>query len=457
MVPSLGDPYAKSFRKTWFVLRQALRSRKTKNGMLPVDSLVIDLIFQSGAELDPEKLVEAMGGNEVAETRKLLDPDMVDPRFELTMSPSMPFRQRGERRLLVIDDSVAPLRPDLETDPVCKTDLRPEKERLLALCDACDVRLGRITGFSVWGDAVWVARNAKDLRGICLISWALDPTMDVSGKRRASQLTQPEFEEKLGAYLKRLDELDENTILKNIGLANFARHGDYLVVDVLENDGTWDLRKSHAAEASIAAISSFSVLPGAPSTATSRETSQAKKPAPSSSGVEKASESAPSNGAQSSSNGTATPDLSAVTPSATPSAPPSATMSLRTTMLDGLLAVIYSEGQFDLELAAAYGKKDWDGVLRTVGGISGEQRDGVYERGAHFLAPLEFLSEVFIEGVPLSKPTFEEHAQTENGGRFLEVHYPRFGPALLVELGDKRRFVCSAVKDRGSVLSAAQS
>ena len=161
--------------------------------MLPPDSLVIDLIFRAGAELDPENLVLAMGGNEVAESRKLLDPDMVDPRFELTMSPSMPFRRRGERRLLLIDDSVAPLRPDIEKDPVCSVDLRPEKERLLALCDAADVRLGRISGFSVWGDAVWVARSATDLRGVCLISWALDPTMDVSGKRRGSQLTQAEF------------------------------------------------------------------------------------------------------------------------------------------------------------------------------------------------------------------------------------------------------------------------
>ena len=29
----------------------------------------------------------------------------------MELSPSMPFRRRGERRLMVIDDSVAPMRP----------------------------------------------------------------------------------------------------------------------------------------------------------------------------------------------------------------------------------------------------------------------------------------------------------------------------------------------------------
>jgi hypothetical protein len=78
--------------------------------VLQLDSLVADLIFQADAEIDPEKLVEALGGRELAATRKILDPDLQDPRFEMELSPSMPFRRRGERRLMIIDDSVAPMR-----------------------------------------------------------------------------------------------------------------------------------------------------------------------------------------------------------------------------------------------------------------------------------------------------------------------------------------------------------
>ena len=43
-------------------------------------------------------LVAALGGPEVATNRKILDPDMQDPRFEMELSPSFPFRRRGERR-----------------------------------------------------------------------------------------------------------------------------------------------------------------------------------------------------------------------------------------------------------------------------------------------------------------------------------------------------------------------
>ena len=118
-------------------------------------------------------------------------------------------------------------------------------------------------------------------------------------------------------------------------------------------------------------------------------------------------------------------------------------MTLKTATLADEFLIVYSENQFDLDLAAAFGKKDWDTVLRTVGGISGQDRDKVYGKGAHFLAPLEFLSEVFIDGTPLSKPYFEEHCEGHDAGRSLQIHYPRFGPALLLELADKRRFVCS--------------
>ena len=44
------------------------------------------------------------------------------------------------------------------------------------------------------------------------------------------------------AFEKRLDELDEKEILAGLSGVTFERRGELLVVDVLEADGTWDLR-----------------------------------------------------------------------------------------------------------------------------------------------------------------------------------------------------------------------
>src|SRR5687768_9792897 len=123
---------------------------------LALDSLVTDLIFEARANLDQKVLLDALGGPEAAKEKKLLDPDMLDPRVEMELSPSMPFRRRGERRLMVIDDSVAPMRADPRTDPVVPVDLRPWKEALITMCQKLPVRLGRIFALGSWGDAVLV-------------------------------------------------------------------------------------------------------------------------------------------------------------------------------------------------------------------------------------------------------------------------------------------------------------
>src|SRR5690349_565717 len=232
---------------------------------LSVDSLVTDLIFAANAALDQQTLIKGLGGEESIGTKKLLDPDMLDPRAEMELSPSMPFRRRGERRLLMIDDGLGPLRAgDPGEDPVIKIDLRPYKEALIAMCQALPVRLGRLFSLGTWGDAVLVAKTARDLRGIALLPWALDPNVDIDGKRRASRLNQQEFEAKILAYEKRLDELDEQDILAGLSVASFERRGDLLVIDVLEADGTWDQRKSMLLEAQLSAIERFSLIPGAP-------------------------------------------------------------------------------------------------------------------------------------------------------------------------------------------------
>ncbi len=411
--------------------------------MLALDSLVIDLVFKSGAAFKPEDLLDALGGDDVVRDRKILDPDMQDPRFEMELSPSMPFRRQNERRLMIIDDSVAPMRKDPRTDPVVSLDLRPEKERLIAACQAVPIRLGRLSALGSWGDAVLVARDARDLRGVCLIPWALDPTVDVAGKRRATRLSQQEFEEKLLAFDKRLEELDEQEILANLGPVNFERRGDLLVVDVLENDGTWDLRRSLAMEAAVGAIDRFSMIPGAP--AARRSPARAEAPRSPARGTEPAPAPAPAE----------KPAEKAVEkPAAEPSPATAALPPLRAASIGDQIVLIFPRERFDLDVAAAIGKRDWDSVLLPQDTLAGNQRDHVFRNGAGFVAPLEFLSEVFIEGKPLTRPDLDRLAQpVGEGARSLEVHCPRFGPALLLDVTGRGRFITSERAEAAAVLA----
>src|SRR3954471_21705616 len=130
---------------------------------LQLDSLVTDLIFQSTAAIDQKTLVDGLGGQDALEGKQMLDVDRLDPRAEMELSPSMPFRRRGERRLLLIDDQAVTPREDPETDPLIKSDLRPYKEALIATCQRLPLRLGRLFVLGSWGDAVIVARSARDL------------------------------------------------------------------------------------------------------------------------------------------------------------------------------------------------------------------------------------------------------------------------------------------------------
>lgn len=403
--------------------------------MLPIDSLVMDLIFEAGTSPQPQDLVDALGGEEVVGARKILDPDMQDPRFEMELSPSIPFRRRGERRLMIVDDANAPLREDPRADPVVNVDLREEKQRLVDVCKLGIIRFGRIFALGLWGDAVMIAKSARDLRGMALLSWVLDPAVDVEGKRRATRLTQAEFEEKVMAYDKRLDELDDEEILANLGPVNFARQDDLLIVDVLENDGTWDVRKSLALEDKLAALDRFSLIPGAKSTA--------GKPAePKASG--KAAKKAAKKAKHKQRAAEAAVAETAAQP--VPTGPP-----LTAAEVNGDMVLIFPRERFDLDIAAAMGKNDWDAVLGPQD-LEGAQRDHVFRNGARFIAPLEFLSEVFVDGKPLSKPEFENTARQVGSARILEVHCPRFGPVILVELGDRGRFISSLTDQPGAVV-----
>lgn len=393
--------------------------------MLALDSLVTDLIFRGDTPLDQQALLDALGGPEAAQQKKLLDPDMLDPRVEMELSPSIPFRRRSERRLMIIDDS-APLRADPQ-EPIVPVDLRPAKAALLELCQALPVRLGRLFALGAWGDAVLITRSARDLRAICLVSWVLDQTVDLDGRRRASPLSRPEFEAKIMAYDKRLDELDEDDILALVppGI-NVERVGELLVVDALEADGTWDQRRSLELEAALAALDQFSTLPGAP-----RPKAMPEEPTP--------------------------PPAPAQTAAPTPAPVETATVPLTTAEVAGALVLLFPAERFDLDVAAALGKRDWDQVLRSADRLSGMVRDRIHKDGAGWIAPLEFLSEVFVDGKPLSKPAFEAGARAVTGGvRALDVHFPRFGPAVLFDVPGRGRFVSSVAGHDAEIAALVQ-
>ncbi len=380
---------------------------------LSLDSLVLDLMFQGSAAIDQKTLIEGLGGEEVLATKQLLDVDRLDPRAEMELSPSMPFRHRGERRLMILDETTITPRPDPQADPLVKGDLRVAKEQLIDICQKLPVRLGRLFALGSWGDAVIVARTAKDLRGIALVPWALDPQIDVDGKRRQTPLSQKEFEAKILAYEKRLDEMDEQQILGGLNGITFERRGDVLVVDVLEADGSWDQRKSMAMETQLAAIDRFSLLPGAPASA--RPTDPPKK----------AEDKKPV-------------DKPKAEPKPEPKGPPIAAREI-----DGAVVLVFPAERFDLDVAAALGKRDWDFVVRSSDNMTGAMRDKIHRDGAGWIAPIEFLSEVFVDGKPLTKQHFEKEATAAEGFKSLDVHFPRFGEVRLLEIVGKGRFVTS--------------
>jgi len=380
---------------------------------LSLDALVTDLMFQATASIDQKTLIDGLGGQEALESKQLLDVDRLDPRAEMELSPSMPFRRRGERRLMIIDDQTITPRQDPASDPIIKADLRPAKEALISMVQKLPVRLGRLFALGTWGDAVIVARSMRDLRGIALLPWALDPQVDVDGKRRATPLSQKEFEAKLLAFEKRLDELDEDQIIANLTGVSFERRGDVVVVDVLEPDGTWDQRKSLLMEQQLAAVDRFSLIPGAPASP-----KPAEKPAGNGKAA-RAPEAAPAPAAA--------PE---------PKGPP-----ITAKEVDGTVVLVFPPERFDLDVAAALGKRDWDQVVRSSDNLPGAVRDKIHRDGASWIAPIEFLSEVFVEGKPLTKAEFERDATQVEGGKALDVHFPRFGAVTLLEISGKGRFV----------------
>jgi len=257
------------------------------------------------------------------------------------------------------------------------------------------------------------------------LPWALDPQVDIDGKRRATPLSQKEFEAKILAYEKRLDELDDQQIIAALSGVTFERRGDVIVVDVLEIDGSWDQRKSMLMEQQLAAVERFSMIPGAPSAAKAPE---AKQPADAKPAAKPE------------------PKVEAP-PKPEPKGPP-----ITTKEVAGTVVLVFPAERFDLDVAAALGKRDWDQIVRRSDNLSGSLRDKIQRDGASFIAPLEFLSEVFIDGKPLTKVEFERDSQSSEGVRSLDVHFPRFGPVVLLEITGKGRFVTSLTDAKSAAL-----
>jgi len=178
-------------------------------------------------------------------------------------------------------------------------------------------------------------------------------------------------------------------------------------------------------ETQLAAMERFSLIPGAP---------QPKGPAP-----VKDAKPAPAK---------VVPAVAKAAPEPAPE-PKGPPISARE--IDGAVVLVFPAERFDLDVAAALGKQDWDHIVRRSDNVSGAVRDKMHRDGATWIAPLEFLSEVFVDGKPLTKVEFERDSQKSDGLKALDVHFPRFGPVTLLEIAGKGRFVttvstASAVK-----------
>jgi hypothetical protein len=199
---------------------------------------------------------------------------------------------------------------------------------------------------------------------------------------------------------------------------NVERRGDLVIVDVLEADGSWDQRKSMLMETHLAATDQFSLLPGAPSSG--------KKGAPAPTNGKPAAKAAPA------------PAPAPPPVKEEPKGPPIAAQEI-----DGAIVLVFPAERFDLDVAAALGKRDWDTVVRRSDNLPGQIRDKIWRDGASWIAPIEFLSEVFVDGKPLTKQDFERDAKQADGVKSLDVNFPRYGDVTLLEISGKGRFVTS--------------
>jgi hypothetical protein len=97
----------------------------------------------------------------------------------------------------------------------------------------------------------------------------------------------------------------------------------------------------------------------------------------------------------------------------------------------------------DTDILGAYVVRKVDGEL--PGALDPAQSESLQGKRVDFCVRIDFLSEVFFDDSPLSKPAFEEHAQTRtiagSPARVLGVHAPRLSAGTLVVSDAGRVFV----------------
>lgn len=396
--------------------------------MFALDCLIFDIILPANARPSAAQVTEGLGGEEVAQKRLILDVDLDLPQLEAEISPSFLLRRRGERRILVVDEAGGPLRQDPRTQAVVARDLRAEKDRLANLIAKSGARIGRMGAFGTWGEAAVVARTGRDLRAVLLLGWALDPTLDLDGRQRAQQLSQREFEAKLAAFEKRLDELDDATVLARVPPATLEKRGsvlagteELLVVHALsDRDGSWDIRKSYELEKRVAATDLFARIVGA--------RQPVVPPAP--------------------------PEPPAPPPAAVAETPKPLGPPLRAIDSGGRIVLVIPAERFDSDTITALGRRPLD-VITAKDPIAGGQRERIDQHGCGFVAPLAFLSEVFLEGKPLDRRRFETEAAVVGPARALEAHLPRYGAVRVIDLGGKRWVTSELNGDPAAVVALA--
>jgi hypothetical protein len=184
-----------------------------------------------------------------------------------------------------------------------------------------------------------------------------------------------------------------------------------------DRDGSWDIRKSYELERRIGAAELFSRIPGARQSVVAEREAEAEA------------------------EGDGTPAAAAAAP-ATPEPEPEPPRPLGPPITgvehEGRMILRIPADRLDSETVTALGRRALD-ALAPHDKVTRAERDRMEESRAGFVAPLAFLSEVFVEGKPLDRKRFgEEAVELRPGVRVFEAHLPRYGSVWVVEADGKR-------------------
>ena len=159
---------------------------------------------------------------------------------------------------------------------------------------------------------------------------------------------------------------------------------------MLEPDGTWDQRKSMMLEQQLGAMDTVLDDPGR-AVATAKKAAEPPKPRRRRPSRRRRRPAAPGK-----------PE---------PKGPPLAAKEI-----DGKVVLVFPPSASISTSPPRSASATGTTVVRGSDNLPGTMRDKIQRDGAGWIAPLEFLSEVFVEGKPLTKAQFEKDARTVDGG-----------------------------------------